>query len=574
MSVGRWLVWIVLLGAAFGAGHMVGSSGAEHAAPDLATSSAPAGNASSPAATPLRGTRPALATTAGSTVASSQLVQAVQALEPIEVPVGSKRFDVHVETDLGAPLPGVLVRAVPELPKHLKWPEDMPWEERYAQDVATQLHYQANQIRWRQAAALEGTTDAAGTCVLEGALDAKYQIRATLEGWTISAKVGSAYNVTPDAELEFVAAPRTGAYVDVLMPDGAPAETAMLMFSTQGRGRGISWSSASSLIEMPPGVYELTVTSGAAQELRAPVQSVSISRDEPPPRARVQLAARTVIRGRVKRSADDVPMLMVRIVRVPDGRQADDRLLDKSSDPEHAQSDDGRLATFMSPDLEPGRYLIGLYRGWNQPRPALTHVVDVVAGLNEVDLELPPPARGEYAIVRVRGPGGEPVAGAQFSTSYASGDSRTSSGGAMYVPRADGEYWVFHQNSDDPAAKGMWSIQVRHPRYGEVELSYTDRRRAEFDVQMQEPATGELLVKGLARSGVKDRVKVALIRDDGQRAFGSTGRGPDEEGRLPLVASQPGTYGVRLVVSYDGHNRAPVGAGSISVRSSKQDVSG
>ena len=110
MSSTKWIAFLALLGAAFGAGHMVGSSSSQHAAPELTTSSAPGPGNGEPPGSVLQGSPgPTLAVSSAGDSESAPFERALAELPPLDIPRGKGRIDVTVKTEDGTGLQGVHV---------------------------------------------------------------------------------------------------------------------------------------------------------------------------------------------------------------------------------------------------------------------------------------------------------------------------------------------------------------------------------------------------------------------------------------------------------------------------------
>ena len=575
MDAKRLVGLLALLGAAFAGGFIVG--GERTSSPDarqLLDVDVRHEDPSPVSRDRRQGAAPTLAAGASLAEVPADLVAAIEALPPVDIPVGTKHIDARVVTDRGLPLAGVVVLAQPEMPQALQWPEGMPSAEQTSEDIARRLRHMVNQIRWRNEATLQATTSEDGSCRIEGARDVTHYVSAELEGWIIKGQLGAYYSVTPDAAIEFVAAPRTGIVADVLMPDRTPAESARIEFRSSNGGRTVGWRPAHPLAEVPPGTYGVSALAGVDTEYASPKQVVSVSRDEPPPDVQMQLQERTVLRGCILCDAYETGPLHVRLVQVPDGDRPDERLLEDHDATSEPVVRDGTPARFDVFDLMPGRYIVGVYRGRRDTPPISTKVVELQSGRNAMEIGLPPPSRSDYAVLHVRDAQGRPLAGVSFSASMRGENGVISTGGSMSSARPDGEYWVRHVESGGQAKRRTWSIRVSHPEYGSQLVTYADPRNAVFDVKFEEPAVGLLRVRGVDQDVYRGRVSVSLARSDSGSSRHETGPARlDFEGRLRLDPLQPGTYEVRAHIAHGEHDAVWFPIDTVTLESGSQDVS-
>ena len=89
MNTPRWIILLVLLAAAFGAGHVVGSSGGDGAAPELTTSSVPEPSSVEAPGAVLHGSQgPTLAAPPSASATAAPLARALAELPALDVPRG------------------------------------------------------------------------------------------------------------------------------------------------------------------------------------------------------------------------------------------------------------------------------------------------------------------------------------------------------------------------------------------------------------------------------------------------------------------------------------------------------
>src|SRR5262249_32637 len=110
----------------------------------------------------------------------------------------------------------------------------------------------------------------------------------------------------------------------------------------------------------------------------------------------------------------------------------------ESNQQDRMRPQNGLTRTFG--DLAPGRYAIGVIRGWNGPLVA-HDVVEVVDHLVERELEVPPLDPNACLVVRVRGMWGGPLANVTFQMSEES-DRGSNSQNPWSTRRGNGSYWL------------------------------------------------------------------------------------------------------------------------------------
>ncbi|MGE0192580.1 MAG: hypothetical protein AB7T63_11130 [Planctomycetota bacterium] len=575
MSAGRWVILIVLLGAAFGAGHVVGSSGAQHAAPDLTTPSRPAvGSVEEPEAV-LRGRPgPTLATTAAGDAEAAVFERALAELPPLDVPRGDGRIDVIVKTEDGTAVPGVRVTCVPEMPKDLAQPRREGWQDDVS--AAQMLLDGANRLRWRKQALVEAVTDAAGACSLEGLTTGKHAVTAQADGWYLRSTTRNIHEVEPGATIEFTAKPRTRVRISVVLPDGTAPERAQIRFHRGNGSTGRSWSPDRPDVDADVGTWDVSATAGDGELYRSQTEQVTVEQGRPSPEIRLLLVERTVLKTTVvPAEGEALAQVSLRQVRVPSGVRPDPALLGSVNDRAHLHSHEGSELVNRSYDLEPGTWLVGAYRGWSGP--LLIHqTVEVRPGQNEVTLQLPPTERKEYALVRVRGPDGSPLAGVSFTTSFESDSGSMSGGGAYVVARPDGEYWVFHPSDGTSGDKGTCGIAVEHGKLGRQLVSYRAGEAPTFDIRFEEPATLDVVLEGLEGDRYAGRLGVQLLPDTDAKQAHLMPAAPipvDAEGRAVVQGVQPGSFRLNLTLGRGPWGAMPIAEEKVTVRPGTQRVS-
>ena len=211
--------------------------------------------------------------------------------------------------------------------------------------------------------------------------------------------------------------------------------------------------------------------------------------------------------------------------------------LHDSSLKDHARRSDG--FRFSLPDLQPGRYLVGISVNW---RTILaTTVVEVSDELVETTIHLPAPDPASHLEVRVYGPLGEKLRDVRFVCSYR-WKGGMFSGGCVIYPRKDGAYFI---RTPDPAEQnaaegGTYSLKVMSEDYGSVQREFDPKSEEALVFRFEEAATLHVTLEGYVGSGHEGKLRLALGSDRIDRQVFAGAAGIDAEGRQQLGPVQPG----------------------------------
>jgi hypothetical protein len=559
MNKGLFLVVLVVAGAAFGGGYLVGTSVKAEPSLDVGVATTPAG--SSPdrapeAALSVEGPAPGLE---GNEQLSA--LRSALAAFPDAVPErGDGEITGIVLTDAGKPLAGVEVSSLPQ--REYVQPErpDDP-EEALLQGIQRQIE----NARWSEANRVETTTDGEGRFVLEGLKDREHRVYAKLEGWRISSKGTSTHKAKPGDELRFEATAVTGVTLEVYGPDGTMPKSASVRFESGSGSRSSSWQPGRKTVEVEPGRYEMSVTAGEYREMRSEPVSIEVEKGQAVT-IRVDLVASPVLKLRLGfpdgESMGSTGMGgQIFRMRLASNEAPKASALQARGQQEWASQrrSDEWIRTFT--DVEPGYYAIGYSRGHNYPIETID-VVEVGPGLTEHTLEVPPLEEDEYVVLLIRGPDGEPIANASIGTGYVS-DSSSSSGSSPLVNRGDGEYWVMHHRHGwRESDKGTYWIAATTKNYGTKRVEYVPGRTHLLKIDFEPPASADVLVKGVAGSDYEGSTKIFLF----QGKHTSTGQTScDSEGKARIDGIQPGEYDLKIVIGVD-HWGAPVHTETIRLK--------
>lgn len=560
------LLGALLLAGGFAAGFLAGTwsgeppvAGPEAGAPEHATRSTPPAEALPVRVEPL-GNGPRLA---GANAADLEPWRsAIAALPPVAVPRGTGVLSGSVRTKAGTPVPGVRVTAYPALPKSLFPPRADTVAEA---DLPAAVHTYVQSLRWSRASRLEVLTEKDGTYTFAELADVRHRLLAEREGWRIRTS-GTSW-VRPGTEVDFVATQYARVRVLLTLPDGSQPEHARLSFQGASSNIGRTWRATSPEVEVEPGTYEVTATSGDTSGLKSKSVPLTLEDAGPVPEIRLVLEGHPLILGRlVFPPGEPAPNAQVRIVRLHTGQRADPALLPPDAREVTVSAFPDHEFTFEFARLSPGRFLLGVARAW---RGRVVHVQEVEVGNGpvEVSLAVPPLERKEYAVLRVRGPDGKPVADVEFRTGFRS-ESARSSGGSATVARGDGVWWVLHHENVEPGAKDAWLwIEVSSRRYGRRKLEYEPGSAPTFEVDFAEPGSLDVTVTELAGTRYEGRVAASLQRRRGTETewVSRTANSLDAQAHIAFQGVQPGRYVVVLHLTGSSFDNPVLGREDVEI---------
>jgi hypothetical protein len=168
----------------------------------------------------------------------------------------------------GAPLSGVLVRAIPRSlrspPTHRPGdgpPADPGYEEAVREFAA----------RWwrERGARRDAVTDADGEYVLAGLADERYSLRAYLESYDLRPATGSSREARPGETVDFTGTQLVAVPVLVLLPDGSVPESVSVSCGNSERGFHLRWTKERGFFRLEPGSWRLQATGGPDDSLRS-----------------------------------------------------------------------------------------------------------------------------------------------------------------------------------------------------------------------------------------------------------------------------------------------------------------
>lgn len=448
-------------------------------------------------------------------LAQAELERALDSIEAPTVVAALGRGTIHGEVldETGMPLQGaVIVGRQTEAPR-ANDPDEVggaPPEE-----TSLEEHLRESAQRWARTHGLSrrAVSGADGRFELSG-LDeqASYSLSAFLEGHVLEPHV-PAHAVSAGQRIDFRAESVQRIPVRLVYENGGQPAEAVVGVKRGGNERLYTWTSAEPVLRLTPGRVGLRGYAGVlrAEGGRGEVDSDHASKelglevaDQNGAPVELVLAPRRGIRGRVVDAfGGNDGRQMVRLLAVGSDGEIDLEALAESRRYARLSGDRFHLL-----DLEPGHYAIGL-SDWNNALIA-HQVVDVDAGVVEVELEVPEADPDQHLIVRAFGPTGRALRDLEFRwVGRSGGGSR--SGGIQGRRAADGSYWL-RPKADFFGAWGKessYTLTVVHAQLGEREIALAQGQR-EVDVSFTEPVTLVVVVAGYAGSGYVGKLGVAL----------------------------------------------------------------
>lgn len=559
---------LVVLGFVFGAGVLVGS-GWQSKAPDAVELELPARPPAPEERAPA-----VLRPLQSATPLSAQLHALLAELPPLELARGEHRFVIHVQSDDGAPLPGVRVKATPGMPRLRRTSGASDGLEA---DLVTALE----RVRWQHAATLEATTDEGGACVIDGALLERHGVTASKPGWSLRAQGFPAHAAEPGGPYVFIGTRLHETPFLVVAADGTPMPSATVRVSGKKGSFTHEWSAEKPAAVLYSGTYVARAEAGAHREWASGEVEVVVADDADPDPVRLVLELKTVVQVKVLPApAQDFETLRVKLIRVPEGRRADVSLFSEQRDPFGLETTGvpGGARVTRTRSTQPGPHVLGLLPVFGG-RLLLWKEVEVVPGFNEIVVDAPPVARRDYALVRVSGPDGTDWDELQWGVSYESGDGgrHASSDSARPARQPDGRYFLFHPEVRGGVDGGTFTITLHHPRLGVQHVVYAADQPAEVEARFSTPVAVDVAVAGVEGSRYAGRLLAQLSAVSRSASTTRTrlqaSATLDDRGQTRLQGVQPGRHLLSVYVRCGGGGRATVLEADIDVKDSDTSAS-
>jgi hypothetical protein len=365
--------------------------------------------------------------------------------------------------------------------------------------------------RLNEANTRETVTDANGVYALTGLADANYSVEAGADGYAIEASSpGRAWQVHPNATLDFVAEVVIKVPIQVFLPNGTLASRATIMLEKRSIHGSSSmpsaWTSDDPNIPVQLGTFTLSAQGGDHNELRSESQKICFKKGEQPVALVFQLRTRPLIKGRIippDGAVANNSSFSVYLLKTPVGTTPDPVRLRREGNNTWVHSE-----AYQFDDISAGTYLIGA--GYSNGKILVSASVTVTDGEVTQDLTIPALSADEVFVVWVRGPDGGLLADVDFGLErrYKHGSS---SSGANTSRREDGAWLIMRSNDQDDSGGDdvKYIVTATTDEYGAKTAEFTGAER-EKTIQFNAPATVKVTIPGYAGSANEGRLLLSL----------------------------------------------------------------
>jgi len=486
-----------------------------------------------------------------------------------ERPRGDKAISGRVVDAKGAPLAGVVLRAVrhgdpvplrPNVERAGAAAPPPPTLEERVRSAIADYYESGGEFG-------ETTTGNDGRYRIGELRDGRYSVGAWKAGFAIGAAPGpNSGDVRPDATLDWNAREVVTQRVTVELPDGKTAPCATVSWRKQGRDDpegGQGWVAEAPDLALQAGLFDLRASLGHPVEgpawpdyLVSEWTKATVAASGGGEPVVLRLVAKPVLRGRLALSTGgSPPNAVVKARRLEPGERADLELMRRNGD--GIQSDWVNNGEYHFVDPKPGRWLLTVQRFWESPILA-DATVDVADKTVQHDFTIPELDAATCVAVTVRGPEGSLLPTANFQWKFERGNG--SDWNDCTADRRDvGLWWLPLETarSGDFDPLGNWGADARlylivsHEEYGTtaVEIWPTTRQT---EVKFNAPATLVVTVPGLVGGEFAGQVNLSLNRVGKGLAAASGGSGGEpnkEEGIARLGPVEAGRWRLAMWVS-------------------------
>ncbi len=427
-------------------------------------------------------------------------------------------------------------------------------------------------------------TSADGTYRIEGLAAGPHWVGAWKEGFEFRWSVlWSSYapGVRPDAVVDLVGSPAALVTLRIVLPAGsAPTSALVQVVDSTGSPVGtqvIRWDPAHPRIRLASGGYTLTAVAGFPHphrydygkwlaDFKSPPTSLTVVAGSPIEPVTLQLAARGGMRVHVQVAgqAPD-PHAIVKSVRLNPGEEPDPRRLEQS---DLLADHDSGLGRVCFRDLDPGRYLVAVFRQGDPRTPVTQRVVEVGTAVSEVEIEAPPAEVLPEIEVRALDAEGEAIVGAKFMVHT----EHSSSWATPVRIREDGTYVLrldpviaaaWRERPQSPGRR--WSLSLKHAAYGsDVRVPLVPDAAMPIVIRLGGAATLTVRFPSLATSPFSGGVRYALVpagSDTHLVEMGlevGEGERPDAEGTQSFGPRPAGEYFLMILKPLSGMRSGPL----------------
>ncbi|QDU84837.1 hypothetical protein Pla163_19530 [Planctomycetes bacterium Pla163] len=420
---------------------------------------------------------------------------------------------------------------------------------------------------------------ASGGFELEGLdPDSTYRVSASADGHTVFA-LGDNDQVACGETVSFVAEPVCALTIELRGPDGALLEEGAVQLRRGSNTTNYEWSAAEPTLRIKPGPCQLrgyaeVFESGAQIQngLDAGLASEEVSTNASADGAAdapivLTLLPRVGVRGRVVGGGNSRMQNIVRIMPIAAGEEYDEEALGRVET--NGWQQNGRFAFY---DLAPGRYAVGATT-WQGA--VLAHeIVDLVAGVIELELTLEDVAPESMIAVRALDPEGLPVFidSCSMMTKYENGSSTT--GLTLMRRERDVSYYMDpnelqRDGKADERVIVSRTLSVADQVFGAATVELGPDQR-DVVVQFAVPVSLLVNVARVEESGTLGRLQVSIAKVDevaqgsngfyyGYSGMGFGGGGSDRkvplDGEVRFDSIAPGRYTVSLAIGERWNSR-------------------
>lgn len=385
-----------------------------------------------------------------------------------------------------------------------------------------------------------------------GGLDesSAYQFVAYLENWKIDQPPGANFVKAGD-EVELIAKPLERVQLNLVGPNGAAIDEALIAQEGGMWGGAQKWTSKQPWVLLEPGIYRLRAQ---AERLELPVswnqRPYSLESDWTDVRAvegggeptlleleRVGIVIVHIDRG--SRSPEE--HLRVQVDPLPDGVDIKNFQFDYGSNSIFSNANTASIGS-----LDFGRYAVGLLD--QRSNPIARAEVQVGPEPVRVDLSVPEGTADDELRVSILGPDGAPIPGVKLTLTMERKDGGSSGMGLRPKMDLDGTYLVSPSETFGVSwsAGVTFTLSAFHSRFGQIQTELAEGQ-SEATLQFDEPGNLKVTVRGYASSGLAGKLQIQVTPSaDGHstRLYYHRHSTPrlDASGTVEFEALTPGTY--------------------------------
>lgn len=417
--------------------------------------------------------------------ATSSAVDALLAQTSIDVPPRvEETITGIVRTTDGTPLAGAVVRATayredPYATQHAGKAPALP-------SAADSLRDAATAAKWRDATTREATTDATGVCSIHDLVDATYALSAWAEGYRVFTTGAGSGAVKPGATFQFTARPVLDVPVAVLGADDSTPKDRIVIRWTSGPGRGgggmTYWTAAAPTVQIDPGTWDVTAetAAGSTDEAKSKPARTTVAVGAQTPPLTLRLEPRNLLVGAVTLDPADAGWDTLQVVcRAVGSSERNDEKRTSVRAPDWK---------YRFEDLPPAEYEVVV--SLDGMTPVATAPARTGVGATRQDVVVPRLTATQYLEVRVVGPDGATLAGADlsFQVKATAPNSSSSWGSSAKGRRPDGALLLSlpgpKSGSAASAPASRWSVEIRSKTYGSKDTPFTPGTTTRLDVQL------------------------------------------------------------------------------------------